>query len=199
MHRLRLNFPGLGMTLTIVSAVLMLVVGTVHAAPIVTIEFDQGGSGTARSLPYAEDGITFTSTQGIGDFITNSDRLFMGAGTTGDNPSEVTVTGSGAFSPFNILTLEIFFSGSAAGESWSLASSMGSVDITSSFGTIDLSSNPAFQNILEFRIIGSAAGSDSPRGFDNIQLQAIPEPHTALLLATGLAGLAAAGRRRSLH
>ena len=41
---------------------------------------------------------------------------------------------------------------------------------------------------------------DSSFGYANeVGFRTIPEPSTALLLATGLAGLAAAGRRRSLH
>jgi hypothetical protein len=51
-----------------------------------------------------------------------------------------------------------------------------------------------------YNIVNAAAGSPSAATADGyVRLTFVPEPSTALLLAGGLAGLAAAGRRRSRH
>jgi len=74
-------------------------------------------------------------------------------------------------------------------------------------GVFDLSSLTSLddQPTVIFRLStgsGSSSGNFANGNLDNVVVEAtsvIPEPTTALLLATGLAGLAAAGRRRSLH
>jgi len=59
-----------------------------------------------------------------------------------------------------------------------------------------LPGDPLLGQPLEIRLDIANPGEGNETNFDNVRLSAIPEPTTALLLATGLAGLAVAGRRR---
>ena len=54
-------------------------------------------------------------------------------------------------------------------------------------------------DIAVYRVVllGNSPGTDGWNHLDGLQTVVVPEPSTALLLATGLMGLAISGRRRS--
>ena len=79
------------------------------------------------------------------------------------------------------------------------------LSITTATGTVDSIVGPgsfpfaAIPGETYFANIFGTGGGTTEAGLFGINVAAIPEPATAALLAAGLAGLAAAGTRRSLH
>ena len=79
------------------------------------------------------------------------------------------------------------------------------LSITTSTDTVDSIVGPgsfsftATPGETYFANIFGTGGGTTEAGLFGINVAAIPEPATAALLAAGLAGLAAAGTRRSLH
>ena len=147
--------------------------------------------GTASgSLPYSEDGLTFTkvnpaSPMSIGGFDGDAE---LGAGTN-FTPIHVRATGAG---PFDLDTFDV----EGLYRAWRLESSSGAVFNIPMTGTFDLRATSGWQGIAWFDIIHNPAEANGTITLDNVAVTFVPEPAAAAALLAGLAAVALRRRRR---
>lgn len=159
--------------------------GAAHATPV-TIEFD----GPYDPLPFSEDGLTFTALSG---------RVYAGgttdgylAGGTNTIPIRVRVTG---IANFDLLSLDVenYF------RTWTIESSSGAVFDVLSEGTLDFESESGWRNLSYFEIVHDPGEPNGAIRIDNVSVQFVPEPSTAmcgLLAAISLQFFTRPGRMR---
>jgi hypothetical protein len=110
--------------------------------------------------------------------------------------------GATTFTTSNSSATFVFQDGSPLGALWVGGTTTGTAGISTDTDDWAVSWVPLSDLGAPHSVLVSVASESSTIGEDTSptgSLTIIPEPTTALLLATGLAGLAAAGRRRSLH
>jgi hypothetical protein len=148
-----------------------------YRAPLaraVTIEF-----GSAfQSLPYVEDGMTFTNLgTSLAVVGANAGDGNLVGGTNVD-PIRVRATGDSAFDLVSFDVEQIF-------RDWRIESSSGGIVNLSGTGTKDFTGVSGFQGISYFEIIHDPGEANGSIRVDNVVFNAVPEPSTIALLASG--------------
>ncbi|MBA4176224.1 MAG: hypothetical protein C0505_06655 [Leptothrix sp. (in: Bacteria)] len=177
----------------------------------VTLDFETATSYTEIGTLYAAQGITFTAdavgldnNDGIGGYFSNAPSGNVGMTAFG-NDATMNIAGGfeGAFG--------FFYSASAvitdAVQVWSgldgTGSLLASFDLAANAQAGGCSDTP-YCNFSSAGTVLSSIGRSVTFGntafevvFDNVSLNAVPEPSTALLMPLALAGLLAARRRKA--
>ena len=178
-----------------VTLVLIVLLSLCSVANAVTIDFGglAGANLSPFPSPYLEDGFTvvpltpLTTKQGTASGSPTPSVVFAG----GPGSIEITLTDGGNFTFSSVDGASNNGISSISWTGWlgGIAQYSGG-KILSSGLTFVTASNPNSAMLIDRLTIGMASGN-----LDNIQVSAVPEPSTIILLLLGLAGVGTWGRR----
>jgi hypothetical protein len=141
--------------------VIVLVIATLavsRPAPATTVDFNSPGF---TSLPYAENGLTFSTMPGTTSAGVANGRLVSGTNFT---PIHIRATG---IQPFDLLSLNI----ASLSRTWRIESSSGAVLPLSGPGTVDFSTQTGWSNIVFFDMIHNPAEANGSIGVNSLDYQ----------------------------
>ena len=177
-----------------VTLVLIVLLSLCSVANAVTIDFGglAGANLSPFPSPYLEDGFTvvpltpLTTKQGTASGSPTPSVVFAG----GPGSIEITLTDGGNFTFSSVDGASNNGISSVSWTGW-----LGGVSQYTSGGIVSgltfvTKSNPNSAMLIDRLTIGMASGN-----LDNIQVSAVPEPSTIILLLLGLAGVGTWGRR----